>query len=159
MSNLPHAKHFTELSVWQASRRLAKEVFALSSGFPKEENFALTSQIRRASRSVGAQIAEAWAKRRYEKHFVSKLTDADGENYETQHWIIVAYDSAYFTHEQANHLGDQSKQIGSMVGRMISLSADFCGELENHPSRVQEPSDLAEFFLPPDPEFRFPARI
>lgn len=59
--------------------------------FPEEEKYALTSQIRRSSRSVGAQITEAWAKRKYERHFTSKLTDADGEQLETQHWTRVAF--------------------------------------------------------------------
>jgi len=62
--------------------------------FPKEETYALTDQVRRSSRSDGAQIAEAWAKRRYQKHFVSKLTDAIGEELETQHWIEAAQDCA-----------------------------------------------------------------
>ena len=66
--------------------------------------FSLTDQIRRSSRSVGAQIAEAWAKRKYEKHFVSKLTDADGEQLETQHWIEVASDCCYLSQEAADNV-------------------------------------------------------
>ena len=71
------------MEVYKLSRALSKEIFEISKNFPKEEMFSLTDQIRRSSRSVGAQIAEAWAKRKYEKHFVSKLTDADGEQLET----------------------------------------------------------------------------
>jgi four helix bundle protein len=84
---LAHVKGFHELVVYQQARTLAHEIFAVTCKFPKEETFSLTDQVRRSARSVGAQVAEAWAKRRYEKHFISKLTDADGEQQETQHWI------------------------------------------------------------------------
>lgn len=84
-SRLPHAGSFRDLIVYQKARLLQKGVFEISLKFPSEEKFALTDQIRRGSRSVGAQIAEAWAKRRYEKHFVSKLTDSLGESFETNH--------------------------------------------------------------------------
>lgn len=79
------ANSFRDLEVYKLSREFSKEIFDLTKRFPPEERYSLTDQIRRSSRSVGAQIAEAWAKRRYEKHFVSKLTDADGEQQETQH--------------------------------------------------------------------------
>src|SRR5438046_4364258 len=82
--HLEYVKHFKDLEVYKRQRNLAKEVFALSKQFPKEELYSLTDQLRRASRSIGAQIAEAWAKRLYPKHFISKLTDADGEQVETQ---------------------------------------------------------------------------
>lgn len=81
---------YKELEVYKVSRQLSREIFSITKGFPRDEMFSLTDQIRRSSRSIGAQIAEAWAKRRYEKHFVSKLTDADGEQQETQHWIETA---------------------------------------------------------------------
>jgi len=80
MSALVHAKSYRDLIVYQKSRMLAQEIFRLTCKFPKEEMFSLTDQVRRSSRSIGAQIAEAWAKRRYEKHFVSKLTDAVANN-------------------------------------------------------------------------------
>ncbi len=82
-----YARDFRELVVYRRQRELAREVFAVSKKFPREESRSLTDQIRRSSRSIGAQIAEAWAKRRYEKHFISKLTDADAEQRETQHCI------------------------------------------------------------------------
>lgn len=88
IAGLAHANSFRDLLVYQKVRAVAREIFALTKRFPKEEVFSLTDQIRRSSRSLGAQIAEAWAKRRYEAHFVSKLTDADGEQQETQHWIV-----------------------------------------------------------------------
>ncbi len=82
---MEYVKSFRDLEVFKIARQTSKEIFELSMKFPKEEMYSLTDQIRRSSRSVGAQIAEAWAKRKYEKHFVSKLTDADGEQLETQH--------------------------------------------------------------------------
>lgn len=105
MSEHPHTNHFTELVVWQEARRLSRTIFQITLESPKEERYGLPSQIRNSSRSIGAQVAEAWGKRRYEKHFVSKLTDADGEQYETQHWIITAHDSKYLTKEQDRELG------------------------------------------------------
>lgn len=79
------AKSFMDLEVYKFAQTLAQQVFELSLEFPKEERYSLTDQIRRSSRSMGTQIA--WGKRRYEKHFVSKLTDSDGEINETQHWV------------------------------------------------------------------------
>src|SRR5262245_44999107 len=101
MEKLPHATSFRDLLAYQKARELQREVYRLSAAFPKEEAFSLTSQIRRSSRSIGAQIAEVWGKRRYENHFVSKLTDADSEQYETQHWIGTALDCEYWTEETA----------------------------------------------------------
>jgi len=76
-----------DLNVYKAAYELAMKVFALSKRFPPEEKFALTSQIRRSSRSICLNLREAWAKRRYEAHFISKLTDCDGENGDTD-WIL-----------------------------------------------------------------------
>ncbi len=78
-----YAKSFRDLVVYQKARSVAKAIFEITKAFPREEMYSLTDQMRRSSRSIGAQIAESWAKRRYEKHFVSKLTDADGEQQET----------------------------------------------------------------------------
>jgi four helix bundle protein len=85
MGELPHAKSFRELIVYQKTRLLVREIFELTQIFPREEMYSLTDQIRRSSRSVSAQIAEAWAKRWYEKSFINKLVDANGEQMETQH--------------------------------------------------------------------------
>jgi four helix bundle protein len=119
-------KSFRDLKVYNLSRQLSKEIFIVSKTFPKEEMFSLTDQIRRSSRSVGAQIAEAWAKRKYERHFVSKLTDADGEQLETQHWIETAVDSSYMSVDQANALLNQYAYLGKMLNSMINKSASFC---------------------------------
>src|SRR5262245_23609007 len=105
---LPFARSFKDLVVYQKARTLAREVFALTKRFPKEEAYSLTDQWRRAARSIGGQIAEAWAKRRYTRHFASKLTDADAEQQETQHWTITALDCGYLTREEAQHLGSQA---------------------------------------------------
>ena len=82
---MEYLKSFRDLEVYKLSRQLSGEIFEVTKKFPKEEMYSLTDQIRRSSRSVGTQIAEAWAKRKYEKHFISKLTEADGEQLETQH--------------------------------------------------------------------------
>jgi len=74
-----YVRSFRDLDVYKAARNLSNSIFGTTKRFPKEEMYSLTDQIRRSSRSVGAQIAEAWGKRRYEKHFISKLTDADAE--------------------------------------------------------------------------------
>lgn len=79
MSGLKHAESFRDLIVYQKSRQLQRDIRKLTMSFPKDEKYSLTDQIRRSSRSIGANIAEAWAKRRYEKHFIIKLTDSDGE--------------------------------------------------------------------------------
>lgn len=110
-SGLKRVGSFRDLLVYQNSRQLAVEIFQLTKRFPKEEMYALTDQIRRSSRSIGGQIAEAWAKRRYEKHFISKLTDADGEQQETQHWIGIAYDCEYW--DRANSNGFARKVSGN----------------------------------------------
>ena len=117
---------FRELEVYELARQLSKEIFEMSKSFPKGEMFSLTDQIRRSSRSTGAQIAEAWAKRKYEKHFVSKLTDADGEQLETQHWIETALDCSYFSPEYSNKLLKQYSSVGKMIQSMISKSGWFC---------------------------------
>ena len=119
MGNLPHAESFQDLLVYQKARVLARDIFLVTKTFPKEEVYSLTSQIRRASRSIGAQIAEAWAKRRYIKHFVSKLTDADGEQNETQHWLGTAVDCGYLEESKALILKDKSKEIGRMLGGIM----------------------------------------
>jgi four helix bundle protein len=104
---MAHVKSFRDLEVYKLSRELSKEIFEASKKFPDGEIFSLTNQIRRSSRSVGAQIAEAWAKRKYKKNFISKLTDADGEQLETQHWIETALDSSHIPNDFAISLLQQ----------------------------------------------------
>jgi four helix bundle protein len=123
---MDYVEKFQDLEVYKFSRQLSKDIFGITKTFPKEETYSLTDQVRRSSRSVGAQIAEAWGKRRYEKHFVSKLTDADGEQLETQHWLEVSFDCGYITKEQADDLLNRSLSVGKMIGSMIGKSSSFC---------------------------------
>lgn len=118
--------NFRDLEVYKLSRQLSKEIFELSKSFPKEETYSLTDQMRRASRSVGGQIAEAWGKRKYEKHFVSKLTDADGEQLETQHWIETALDCSYFPIKTGKNLINRYLIVNKMLTSMIDKSSWFC---------------------------------
>ncbi len=128
MSELTHAKSFRDLLVYEKARAVAKEIFELSKRFPREEMYSLTDQVRRSSRSIGAQIAEAWAKRRYEKHFVSKLTDADGEQLETRHWIDTAEDCGYLPSALATALNKQLGEIGRMLNSMMDKAVRFCSK-------------------------------
>ena len=100
-------------------------VFEESKKFPPEERFALTGQIRRSSRSVCLNLREAWAKRRYEAHFVSKLTDCDGENSETDSSLDFAKDCRYITSEQHGELTFLSRENGKMLGSMITIPRAF----------------------------------
>ena len=127
MSELQHAMSFRDLVVYHKSRKIAQTIFQLSKPFPREEAYSLTDQIRRSSRAVGAQIAEAWGKRQYERHFVSKLTDADAEQLETQHWIDVAFDCGYLKQEQQVALLASLSEIGRMLHSMIAKASQFCG--------------------------------
>ncbi len=132
---LPYVTSYRELIVYQKAQALALAIFRISRQFPREETYALTDQMRRSSRSVGANIAESWAKRGYEKHFVSKLTDADGEQFETQHWLETARDCGYLTPQQATGLLNQCEEVGRLLGRMIAQAETFC-----RPNVTREPS-------------------
>lgn len=123
---MDYVKSYRELEVYKLSRQLSQEIFEITKSFPKEEMYSLTDQIRRSSRSVGAQIAEAWAKRRYEKHFISKLTDSDGEQQETQHWIDVSLDCSYIPEDKAVYLLAKCSSIGKMLNSMINKAEFFC---------------------------------
>ena len=96
--------HFRDLMVYQASIELQQQIFQLSKHFPAEEKYSLTDQVRRSSRSIGANIAEAWRKRTYPAHFTSKLTDSDAEAAETWHWIHTAHLCGYLDEVTRNTL-------------------------------------------------------
>ena len=117
---------FKELKAYQAARALAQELFEESKAWPKEEAYSLTSQIRRSSRAVGAALAEAWAKRSYPAHFLSKLTDADAELQEVCHWIETASECGYFTEARGEELVITAKEIGKMIGTMMLKHESFC---------------------------------
>src|SRR6056297_914226 len=123
---MAYVESFRDLEVYKLSRELSSSVYEITKRFPSEEKFSLTDQIRRSSRSVGAQIAEAWAKRRYQKHFISKLTDGDGEQQETQHWIEVAQDCGYLDTTESNDIINECKILGKMIGTMINKASKFC---------------------------------
>ncbi len=148
MVNLPYVKSFRDLLVYKKARELSLAIFQASQGFPRGEMFSLTDQVRRSSRSIGAQIAEAWAKKNYEKHFLSKLTDADGEQQETQHWLETARDCGYLTQVQINPLLQQCEEIGRLLGGMMAKSHLFCPD--PHKS-LREPSP--EYFTQPNTEY------
>ena len=124
--NAGYAKSFKDLLVYQKAGVVSRAAFRLSKAFPKEEMYSLTDQFRRAARSIGAQVAEAWGKRRYEKHFVSKLTDADAEQMETQHWVAEALDCGYLSPTDAAQLNSALVEIGRMLNSMIEKSDSFC---------------------------------
>ena len=126
MSELVHANSFRDLLVYKKAREVTKEIFELTKTFPKEEMYSLTGQVRRSSRSIGAQIAEAWAKRRYKKHFISKLTDADGEQLETQHWIDTAAVCGYVAEPLTVKLSNNLAEIGRMLRSMMNKAEQFC---------------------------------
>lgn len=118
-------KSAKELEVYKKGYQLAMKVFQLSKSFPDEEKFALTSQIRRSSRSICLNLREAWAKRRYEAHFVSKLTDSDGENSETDSSLDFARDCGYITVQQHSELAALSREIGGKLGNMMKNPEPF----------------------------------
>jgi four helix bundle protein len=112
-------KSATDLIVYQKAYALAMEIFRLSKGWPPEEKYSLTDQIRRSSRGVCANLREAWSKRRYEAHFINKLTDADGENGETATWLDFARDCEYLGPTDYTRIAVLCKEVGSMLGAML----------------------------------------
>jgi four helix bundle protein len=108
-----------ELEVYRKAYQLAMCIFRASCRFPTEERYALTGQIRRSSRSVCMNLREAWAKRRYAAHFVSKLTDCDGENSETDTSLDFAKDCNYLSHDGHKDLTARCAEIGRMLGSML----------------------------------------
>lgn len=116
------AKHLT---VYKKAYRLAMLIFGVTKRFPDEEKYTLTSQIRRSSRSVCLNLREAWAKRRYEAHFISKLTDCDGENSETDSSLDFAFDCGYIFEKEYIEMTQLCEEIGKMLGRMIKAPGGF----------------------------------
>ena len=123
-------ENFRDLRVYKHALELQQEIFIVTKTFPAEERYSLTDQIRRSSRSIGANLAEAWHKRRYIAHFVSKIIDADGENAETQHWLDTARRCEYLTSEQYDTLEGSCRTVGKMLGSMLANPEPFC-----HPRR------------------------
>ena len=112
-------KSATDLIVYKKACQLAMQIFKTSKRFPLEERYALTSQIRRSSRSICLNLREAWAKRRYEAHFISKLTDCDGEANETESSLDFFRDCQYMSIKEHEELASLCKEIGSMLACII----------------------------------------
>lgn len=111
---------FKDLIVYKKAFSLSMEIFEVSKGFPKEEKYALTDQVRRSSRSVCANIGEAYRKRRYPAHFISKLTDSDAENSETQVWIAFAFSCKYIDEYTFISFIQRSEEVGRLINHMIA---------------------------------------
>jgi four helix bundle protein len=116
---MPIPLGFRDLKVYQLAYRLAMEIFHESKSFPPEEKYSLTDQIRRSSRSVAANIAEGYRKKRYVKMFVSKMADADGEATETQVWLDFPLDCGYMSAARQTQLRKGYEEVGKMLGSMI----------------------------------------
>ncbi|MBE0677162.1 MAG: four helix bundle protein [Bacteroidales bacterium] len=119
------ATGFKNLIVYQKAFCLAMDIFNISKHFPKDEMFSLTSQIRRSSRSVCSNIGEGYRKRLYEAHFISKISDADMENSETQVWLDFANNCAYISDEIYQDLNNRSQEIGRLFNNMIYNPAKY----------------------------------
>ena len=109
-----------DLRVYQLAFIAAMDIFEFTKEFPKEEIYSMTDQIRRSSRSVAANISEAWRKRRYEKAFIAKLSDVESEAAETQVWLEFAYKCGFITEENFKKYLDDYEHIISMIIKMIS---------------------------------------
>ena len=123
---MPRVRQFRELNVYQGAFEAAAEVFELTKRFPTEERFSLTDQMRRSSRSMCANIAEGWRKRRYPAAFVSKLSDADAEATETQVWLDFALQCGYIAAETHRDLSTRYDHIAAQLVRMKSAPEQWC---------------------------------
>ena len=126
---------FDDLRVYRTAFIHSMKIFDLSGEWPEEERYALTDQIRRSSRSVCSNIAEAWSKRRYTAHFVSKLSDAEGEAAETITWLDFASACDYLSGERHEELREQYKTIRGGLIKMMKNPDPWCG-----PSSLREPN-------------------
>ena len=118
-----------DLKVYQRAYALAMDIFNISKTWPREEKYSLTDQIRRSSRSVCANLREAWAKRKYEAHFINKLTDSDGENSETDTLLDFAKDCKYISDEDHHRMTNECREVGAMLGSMIKNPTPFLTDL------------------------------
>lgn len=123
---------FKDLTVYKKAFGLAMKIFDCSKSFPKEETYSLTDQIRRSSRSVCTSIAEAYRKRRYEAHFISKISDADMENSETQVWLQFALDCNYLSKKIFDELIIISEEVGRLLNHMIENPKNYLRNAEKN---------------------------
>ena len=132
-------RHFRDLKVYRLAFSSGMSIFRLSKSWPKDERFSLIDQIRRSSRSTCGSIAEAWRKRRYPAHFVSKLSDADSEAAETQSWLDFARACEYITEKDYKELDETYEKIGGGLVKMMDNKDRWCG-----PSRLVR-ENLADY--------------
>ena len=123
---MSQVKGFRDLIVYQKAYKLAMQIFEISKSFPKEEKYSLTDQIRRSSRSVTSNIAEAWARKKYIKSFVNKLTDSLGEEYETEVWLDYSYSCDYITESVHTELMNGYDEVRKMLISMITHPEKWC---------------------------------
>ncbi len=117
---------FRDLIVYQKAYKLAMEIFEAGKEFPKEEKYSLTDQMRRSSRSITSNIAEAWSKRSYEKYFISKLSDSLGEEFETEVWLDYARDCKYISIDKHKNFVKGYEEVRKMLISMINNPQKFC---------------------------------
>ncbi len=117
---------YRDLKVYQLSYTLAQEIFEATKTFPKEEKYALIDQMRRSSRSIAANLSEAWYKRRYAKAFIAKLIDVAGEVGETEVWLDFSFDHGYLEKEKHCHFREKYTEVAKMLAGMISHPEKFC---------------------------------
>jgi len=117
---------FRDLIVYQKAYKVSMEIFLLTKCFPKEERYSLVDQIRRSSRSICANLSEAWAKRRYEKVFINKLTDCLGEEFETETWLRYSLDCEYIDENTYLNLMHQYEAVRKMLISMLNNPEKFC---------------------------------
>jgi four helix bundle protein len=117
---------FRDLIVYQKSYKLAMEIFEITKSFPKEEKYSHVDQIRRSSRSIPSNIAEAWVKRKYPKSFISKLLDSLAEEAETEVWIDMSKDCKYIDDQLHNSLLEKYQEVAKMLNSMINTPEKFC---------------------------------
>jgi len=125
------AKDVTDLEVYRLAFDLQQRVFVISKTFPAEEKYSLTDQMRRSARSVGSNISEAWKKRRYPAHFVSKLTDADGEQSETCHWLRTAVACQYLSPSKGTAIAADYRHVSGILNKMMQNSSSWCSRYAN----------------------------
>ena len=118
-------RNFRELRVYDSAMEAAMAIFAITSNFPKEEKYSLTDQVRRSSRSVCANIAEAWRKRRYKAAFIAKLSDAESEAAETQIWLEFSKKCGYLDDDKTSEMNDIYDYIISCLVKMIQNANDW----------------------------------
>ncbi len=118
-------KGHRDLKVYQLAYKLAMEIFQLSRAFPREEIYSLTNQIRRSSRSVAANLAEGFRKRRYPNMLISKLADCDGEASETQVWLDFALECGYISSTNHSRLTKGYEEVGKMLAGMMAKPGRF----------------------------------